>query len=342
MSPRKILFLVSIWLIPVLLLTGFIAAIRYVLTASRPTVVAANDNQNNTITTSSPKATPNTSPKPTASASPSTIPVTNEKPKIVTFYEALEKSLTGRKRKIEDICDRKNDVAKRILEDYGAFFVAHETVLPPPVCMFLDSESVRKFQIEAGAAMERVGGATIELQPAAMKALLAARKEAQATGLDITPRGGAEAARRSFDDTLRLWDSRFIPALAYWAGKGKITFDEVRRLKNLPIVEQVAAVLELEKQGIFFSKDFSKSILYSVAAPGTSQHLSMLALDVSQFNNPRVRQILARYGWYRTVQSDLPHFTFLGRQEKDLPALGLKKMETRDGEFWIPNVEPNK
>src|SRR5207253_9908731 len=129
----------------------------------------------------------------------------------------------------------------------------------------------------------------------AMDALQEARREAQGEGLDITPRGGTEAARRSYQDTVRLWDTRFLPALSYWMKRGRLTKEQVARLKSLPLTDQVREVLELEKEGIYFSKDLSKSILYSIAAPGSSQHIMMLALDVDQFTNERVRRILARH-----------------------------------------------
>jgi hypothetical protein len=217
-------------------------------------------------------------------------------------------------------------------------FVASDRVQPPLVCMFTSESDVAKFQREATYATEVIAGARIELQPAAMKALQEAREEAREQGLSITPRGGAEAARRSYDDTLRLWNSRFLPALTYWKGRGRLTDEQVARLRRASLRELVREVLELEKRGIFFSKDLSKSILYSVAAPGTSQHLSMLAFDVSQFGNARVRRILARHGWFQTVKSDLPHFTYLGHEEKDLPALGLRKVEANGQVFWIPNI----
>ena len=102
--------------------------------------------------------------------------------------------------------------------------------------------------------------------------------------------------------------------------------------------EQVRAVLELEEDGIFFSKDLSKSVLYSIAAPGTSQHVAMLAFDVIEFHNARVREIMSEHGWFQTVLSDLPHFTFLGFSESELPERGLKRMEVSGQTFWIPNV----
>jgi hypothetical protein len=254
------------------------------------------------------------------------------------FFEVLRKSLKKRKTSIESICPTSDPVARRVLEDYGAIFIANKKVLPPPVCVFTSDQEVAQFQEKAGYASEMIGFDEVELQPAAMKELLKAREEAQKENLDITPRDGAEAARRSYEDSLHLWHTRFQPALEYWLAQGRLTEEQVARLKNLPLRDQIAEVLELEKSGIYFSKDLSKSILYSIAAPGTSQHIAMLAFDVNEFDNPRVREILARHGWFQTVLSDLPHFTFLGLKEKDLPKHGLKQVEVDGQIFWIPNV----
>lgn len=254
------------------------------------------------------------------------------------FYEALAKALKKRKTKIDSICPPSDPVARRILEEYGAIFVASKKVTPPPVCMFSNEEQVTKFQDDAGFAAEVIGYDEVELQPEALKQLNKARQEAQKEGLDITPRDGAEAARRNYEDSLRLWNSRFEPALDYWLSQGRLTSEQVTRLRSLPLREQVGEVLELEKTGIYFSKDLSKSILYSIAAPGTSQHIAMLAFDVNEFENPRVREIMAKHGWFQTVLSDLPHFTFLGLKEKDLPKHGLRSLEINGQVFWIPNV----
>jgi len=262
----------------------------------------------------------------------------NEKDTPGSFYEVLRKALKKRKTKIENICPLSDSVARRILEDYGAMFLANKKVMTPPVCIFVNEAQVTKFQEEADYVTETIAGADVELQREAMKALLKAREEAQKEGLDITPRDGAEAARRSYEDSLQLWGTRFLPALDYWLSQGRLTEDQVDHLKNLPLHSQIAAVLELENSGIYFSKDLSKSILYSIAAPGTSQHIAMLAFDVNEFDNPRVREILAKHGWFQTVLSDLPHFTFLGLKEKDLPRNGLKSVEVDGQTFWIPNV----
>src|SRR5215813_10011480 len=257
----------------------------------------------------------------------------------VPFYQALAKALKKRKTKLELLCPAANAVARRILEEYGAMFLANKKVKPPPACIFTTEEQVTKFQDAAGFETEVIGFDQIELQPEALKQLRKARKDAQKEGLDITPRDGAEAARRNYDDSVRLWNSRFDPALEYWLAQGRLTAEEVARLRSLPLAQQIAEVLELEKKGIYFSKDLSKSILYSIAAPGTSQHIHMLAFDVNEFENPRVREIMAQHGWFQTVLSDLPHFTFLGLKEKDLPKHGLRSVELNGQTFWIQNAE---
>jgi hypothetical protein len=267
-----------------------------------------------------------------------TIRELTESTELVPFYEALRKALKKRKVNLESICPPADPVSRRILEEYGAVYVADKKVKPPPVCVFSNEEQVTKFQDDAGFEAERIGFDEVELQPEALKHLRKAREEAQKEGLDITPRDGAEAGRRNYEDSLRLWNSRFEPALQYWLSQGRLTVDQANRLRALPLSQQIGEVLELEKGGVYFSKDLSKSILYSIAAPGTSQHIAMLAFDVNEFENPRVREIMAKHGWFQTVLSDLPHFTFLGLKEKDLPKHGLRSVEVNGQVFWIPNV----
>jgi hypothetical protein len=254
------------------------------------------------------------------------------------YFKTLDVALSKRNSNLAALCDESDAVSKRILHEYGAIFIADEKVIAPPVCMFTSADEVNNFQAKTQIAGEQIGDAKIELQANAMKAYLEARAEAKQTGLDIKPKDGAEAARRGYDDTLRLWKSRVNPACEHWVKAGKLTQEQADKLKALPIKDQVREVLEYEKSGIYFNTFFNNSILYSVAAPGTSQHLSMLALDVEQFANKQVREIMAKHGWFRTVQNDSPHFTFLGKNEDELPSLGLKKVENKDGEFWIPNV----
>jgi hypothetical protein len=59
---------------------------------------------------------------------------------------------------------------------------------------------------------------------------------------------------------------------------------------------------------------------------------------VTEFNQPRVREILAEHFWYQTVVSDLPHFTYLGVPENELPELGLKQISFAERKFWVPDI----
>ncbi|MEK7723440.1 MAG: hypothetical protein AAB336_03760 [Acidobacteriota bacterium] len=252
------------------------------------------------------------------------------------FNSVLEYTLSKRNLKKSDICNESNSVEKRILNEYGAIFLTKAT--PPAACMFTSAEQVIGFQKKVSSATETIAGSPVELQTEAMDALLKAIDEAKSQSLKITPRDGAEASKRGFDDTLRLWKSRFDPACEHWKGKGKLTAEQISKLKALPMNEQVKEVLELEKQGIYFNTFFNATILSSVAAPGTSQHLSMLAFDATEFENEKVRKVLGNHGWFRTVKGDAPHFTYLGVKEDELKNMGLQRVETKDGEFWIPNV----
>ena len=224
-----------------------------------------------------------------------------------------------------------------MLADYGSVFVARGGAVPPPAIVFEDEVSVTNWQ--ASVKQERVdfGGISIELQSPAMKALLEARDEAQKAKLDITPRG-TDAARRTFTETVKLWESRVNPGLTHWVENGRLPREDAAHIRGLSPHDQIPEILRLESSGIFFSSDFSKSILYSVAAPGTSQHISMLAFDVKEHDNAKVRSILAEHGWFQTVSSDMPHFTFLGVKEDELPSLGLKKTTNGGRTFWVPDL----
>ncbi len=254
------------------------------------------------------------------------------------FYAALAPALARRGLSPEGVCDLSDPGARRLLAEYGAMYVAADTVRVPPACAFRAGPDVEEFQRAVEPAAADFGETTVELQRAALAALVAAREDARGVGLDISPRGGREAARRSFADTVRLWDSRLGPALKHWVACGCLDGAEAADLRSLSRGDQLARVLEFEARGVYFSKCMTKSILYSVAAPGASQHLALLAFDVEEFTDARVREILARRGWFQTVRSDLPHFTYLGVREEELPRLGLKRIEEDGQLFWVPDL----
>ena len=233
--------------------------------------------------------------------------------------------------------DPEDPLQKRIYAEYGAVFVARKGAVPPPKVVFESARDVAEWQSRLETRRARLGKHEIELQRPAMEALLAARDEARKARLDITARG-QNAGRRSYEETVRLWMGRVERALEHWRKERRIASGECERIRSLDPRAQIPEVLALEKSGVWFSTDFSKSILYSVAAPGTSQHLSMLAIDVAEFETKRVREILARHGWFQTVVSDLPHFTFLGVDEEELPSLGLKRVLHGGRPFWVPDL----
>lgn len=225
---------------------------------------------------------------------------------------------------------------RRLLHEYGAVFVARGVVRPERI-VFSDDEEVREFQARLEIAGSDIGGYFIELQRAAMDALLAAVSEAKGRGLTIAPRG-RDSGRRNYADTVGLWKSRVEPALVHWVAKGRMTVEQADAIRTKSPSEQVPEIFRLEADGIYFAKDLSKSIIYSVAPPGASQHLSLLAFDVAEFADADVRKILAEHFWYRTVVSDLPHFTFLGTPEAELNDLGLKCVDSAGQNFWVPDV----
>ncbi len=222
----------------------------------------------------------------------------------------------------------------RLKAEYGAVLVAGNGVTVPPGSIFSSEEEVAAFQ--AGL---RIAGGKYKLQAAAAEALEAARAEARRHGLGISA-NGLDAAARTYQDTVTLWKSRVELALRYWMLRGRLKAEAAAEIRSLPPVEQTLAILRVEQQGMFFGTGFAKSILSSVAPPGSSQHLALLAFDVKEHRDPAVRGILERHGWYQTVVRDAPHFTYLGVSKGRLQSLGLRAVREGDREYWVRRAEP--
>lgn len=279
-----------------------------------------------------PQPTPVKTPEPTPFPTPHTAPVKTSQPIPVNKKETSE----FRKHLPRSFVIPTDPVGLRLLKDYGSMYVAKGVTVPNTVA-FADEAEVTAFQLKAGSEKATIGQSLVELQPRALHALKEAIEDASKLGLDITPRS-ADSSKRTYKHTVDLWASRVNPGLAHWMAAGRIKAADAARIKSLLPFQQVPEIFALEEKGIWFAKDLSKSIVYSVAPPGTSQHLSMLALDVTQFEDARVRTILAKNGWFQTVTSDLPHFTYLGEKESDLPKLGLKKVTYAGRDFWVPDI----
>ncbi len=265
----------------------------------------------------------------TVKVSEKTIPAKKSLPDASLFEKNLPAEITS--------IGENDVVSRRILKDYGAIFIAQNGVAAPPQIIFKNEEECLAWQSQISTDRGNFGGIEIELQTAAMNALVAAREEIRAKNLNITARG-TWAARRSYKDTEKIWSTRITPGLDFWTRRGKLNSAEAARIRALTPAEQIAEILRLEDKGIYFSKDFSKSVLYSATPPGASQHLSMLAVDVNENGNAIVRSIMAKHGWFQTVASDTPHFTYLGVSEEKLPALGLKKVTKDSRIYWIPDI----
>jgi len=219
-------------------------------------------------------------------------------------------------------------------------FVGSDKIRIPDRCVFADEEDVKRYQAGVKFSSIEMGDATIVLQADAMEALLKAQVMARAKRLKITPLDGAVAGGRDYGETLRLWHSRFDPAIRFWLGNGMIKRSDALSVMKMDIFGVIEQVHDWESQGMLFGTGQRSSIFSSVAPPGTSQHLSGLAFDVVEHDDPRVRTILEKNGWFNTIKADTPHFTYLGLSRKELPSRGLQEIEYNGRTFWVPAREP--
>lgn len=291
--------------------------------------------------TTSPEPTTPTGPAstaPSAPESPAPLPPSSSGPPRPPSGSAFADLVVAgfRQRGIDPAaaCNVTNAGVRRVFEEYGAVFVA-SGVTPPSACIFADHAATAAFQSRVDAATATVGGVSVTLQRPALEALQAAVADANAVGAAVTPRGSA-ASSRSFATTEQFWRSRVDPGLDRYVSEGRISGAYAGAVRGMANLDQIAAILDLEAQGMLFGRNQHGSIMASVAPPGSSQHLSLLALDVEQYGSPAVQAALADHGWFRTIADDEPHFTYLGRPESNLRGLGLTPVD-RDGQrFWVP------
>src|SRR5262245_19124852 len=77
----------------------------------------------------------------------------------------------------------------RLACEYGSMFITSAT--PPPCIVFADERQVTEFQSSLDFSRQTLGEYAIELQDAAMQALLAARDKASRGGARITARAAS-------------------------------------------------------------------------------------------------------------------------------------------------------
>jgi len=228
--------------------------------------------------------------------------------------------------------------AKKVLTEYGAMFVASDKIDSPPTCLFRSEDDVAAFQSRFTIHPVVIDGVQFQFQKAAAESLNAAIADALLQGIKIRPLDGAIAGGRNYSDTVRLWNSRFQPALRYWVAHERISPDDATAVAAMTIDQRIEKVIEWEASGMSFGTNLRGSIFSSTAPPGASQHLSLIAIDIAPPLTPSVIALMNSHGWYQTVRGDRSHFTYLGLTEKELPGRGLKAVLSDGIMYWIPNV----
>lgn len=226
-----------------------------------------------------------------------------------------------------------------VMRLYGATFVAKPGLKLPPYAVFEAPAQVRSYQKTLPLKRMKVGRYNVVLQTEALDAFNEAEKEAAQNKLRISPVGDI-ASLRSYEDTAYIWHKYLEKGLNYWVANHKVKPQEARRILALPPRAQLNAVLALEEKGLYLHANHIHSIMNLAAPPGGSQHISGLAMDIEEHQNPKVREILNRHGFFQTVLHDSPHFIFLGRKAEELANLGLISVFSNGRQYWIPDIPP--
>lgn len=268
----------------------------------------------------------------------------------VGFFEYVTKRISTQsensghsdKAQIDRVCPISQSVlARRVFAEYGALFAATEKVIIPPTCIFADEAAVSSFRSKLQIQQITIRGTNLLLQKDAADSLTQVLADAETQGITIAPLDGPIAGGRTYYETLRIWNSRFEPALDYWSRRGMITAEEVVASRSMKLNQQVEKVIEWESKGYWFGTNRNGSIFSSTAPPGTSQHISLIALDVAPPLTPTKRALLNARGWFQTVKGDPGHFTYLGVSESDLPKRGLRAVLIDGISYWIPDLSTN-
>ncbi|MBV6627554.1 MAG: D-alanyl-D-alanine carboxypeptidase family protein [Rivularia sp. (in: Bacteria)] len=183
-----------------------------------------------------------------------------------------------------------------LLRAYGAPFVNLEpTIKLPKKVVFSNDEETQLFQATLTKG-KVVGTRNCYLQKSAADALNKAREQAR---FRLKSGYGKSDCIRNFATTAKFW----------------------RKYTN-------SKTLDLVKKGE------ETRILGTVAPPGTSQHLWGLAIDLG-VNNQKQIKALNKNGWYRTVEYDIPHWSYVGYPPETLLRLGFRKKVTGKTTYWV-------
>ncbi len=183
-----------------------------------------------------------------------------------------------------------------LLRAYGAAFVnQNPEVQLPQKVVFANEQETKAFQ--STLTMGKVNGTNnCYLQKAAAEALNQAKAQ---LAIPLKSGYGASDCTRNFATNLKFW----------------------RKYANDKTLARVQQGEETK-------------ILSTVAPPGASQHLWGLAIDLRVANEAQ-KQTLNQYGWFRTVENDVPHWTYVGLPPEQLAELGFKNKLVRGVNYWV-------
>ncbi|MCC5620472.1 D-alanyl-D-alanine carboxypeptidase family protein [Nostoc sp. CHAB 5715] len=183
-----------------------------------------------------------------------------------------------------------------LLRTYGAVFVNQDVGIKlPQKNIFANEQETREFQDTL--TMDHVNDTNdCYLQKSAADALNKARIQQR---IPLKSGYGSSDCTRTFNTNLKFW----------------------HKYAN----NQVLAKVQQGKE---------TKILGVVAPPGTSQHLWGLAIDL-RVSSKEQRKALNQNGWFQTVQNDVPHWTYVGLTEDNLPLFGFNKQVVQGITYWI-------
>ncbi|MEH2463961.1 D-alanyl-D-alanine carboxypeptidase family protein [Nostoc sp.] len=183
-----------------------------------------------------------------------------------------------------------------LLRTYGAVFVNQDIGIKlPQKDIFANEQETQEFQ--ATLTMGHVDNTNdCYLQKSAADALNKARIQEY---IPLKSGYGSGDCTRTFNTNLRFW----------YKYANNQTLTKVQQGKEV-------------------------KILGLVAPPGTSQHLWGLAIDL-RVGTKEQRKALNQNGWFQTVENDVPHWTYVGLLEENLPLFGFNKQVIRGITYWI-------
>lgn len=272
--------------------------------------------------------------------------LTNGQGQSVIFFED---ALRSKGIDINIFCDPRSVVTRKVLEEYTSHLIARGIVLPS-VCMLNETQSTNfKSSLKSSdVASVRLAGMRFEFQ---RKAAIDLQKviDRLAT-LKISQLNFArEHSDRRPPITLAV-GGRTQKINRDWAIRDYQTVAENWEFDPAPGAIRTLIIEELNQgesmNPLYKGRNGNKPRMRSVAIPGASQHMLLVAFDLNNATckNQAVVKLLSDHGWWRTIRDDNCHFTYLGwNTERQLKENGMKKVVCPRSDtnyaFWVPRIK---